>query len=158
MDIREAILGQPMRPYQIGIIVMCLVITMIDGYEILVMAFVAPHLAKAWGLGPVEVGYLLSSGVFGMALGATFISPLADKIGRRLHIISCLALITIGMTLSAFAQDLPQMVAFRAFAGVFIGAVVSSLNIIVSEYSSDKRRGLVMGIYCNGLNAGVSLG
>src|SRR5260221_3826120 len=104
MDVREAILSQPMRSYQLRIVVICILITMIDGYEVLVMAFVAPHLAKAWSLSPIEVGYLLSAGIFGMALGATFISPLADKIGRRLHIIICLSLITLAMALSAVAQ------------------------------------------------------
>jgi benzoate transport len=157
-DIREAILTQPMRWYQVRVIAICIILAMIDGYEVLVMAFVAPHLAKAWRLGPVEVGYLLSAGIFGMALGAAFISPLADRIGRRRHIILCLGLITAGMALSAFAQDVLQMVCFRAFAGLFIGAIVSSLNIIVSEYSSDKRRGTVMGIYGVGLPAGVALG
>src|SRR5258706_5368973 len=158
MDVREAILSQPIRSYQLRIVVICILITMMDGYEVLVMAFVAPHLAKAWELGPVEIGYLLSAGIFGMAVGATFVSPLADKIGRRRHIIICLALITLGMGLAAAAQNVPQMVAFRAFAGLFIGAIISSVNIIVSEYSSDKRRGTVMGIYGIGLNAGVALG
>ena len=50
------------------------------------------------------------------------------------------------------------MVAFRAFAGLFIGAIVSSLNILVAEYSSDKRRGAVMGVYGMGLPAGVAMG
>ncbi len=158
MNVREAIQTQPMRPYQLRIVALCILITMIDGYEVLVMAFVAPHLAKAWALSPIEIGYLLSAGIFGMAVGATLFSPLADKLGRRRHIIICLALITLGMALSAIAQNVLQLVAFRAFAGVFIGAIISSMNIIVSEYSSNKRRGTVMGVYGIGLNAGVALG
>jgi benzoate transport len=157
-DLRHEILNQPMRGLQIRVVIICILLAMVDGYEVLVMAFVAPHLAKAWGLGQVQVGYLLSSGIFGMALGAVFISPLADKIGRRRHILLCLCLITIGMALSAVAQDLVQMVSFRAFAGLFIGAIISSLNIIVSEYSSKKRRGTVMGLYGIGLPGGVAVG
>jgi benzoate transport len=158
MDLREAILAQPMRRPQFGIILICILLTMIDGFEILVMAFVAPHLAKVWQLGSVEVGYLLSAGVFGMAIGATLISPLADKIGRRRHIIVCLLLITLGMCMSAFATSVLQLAAFRAFAGLFIGAIVSSINIMVSEYSSDKRRGTVMGLYGIGLPLGAAMG
>lgn len=157
-DIRQAILTQPMRWFQIRVIIICIILAMIDGYEILVMAFVAPHLAKAWSLEPVQIGYLLSAGIFGMAIGATFISPLADRIGRRRHILICLALITIGMALSAMAENVEQLMCLRAFAGLFIGAIMSSLNIIVSEYSSERRRGTAMGIYGIGLPAGVALG
>src|SRR5258708_29340552 len=104
MDVREAILSQPMRSYQLRIVVICILITMIDGYEVLVMAFVAPHLAKAWELGPVEIGYLLSAGIFGMAVGATFVSPPPDKIGRVRHIVNSLALITRCKLISPPAQ------------------------------------------------------
>jgi len=157
MDLREAILTQPMRKAQIGIVLTCILLTMVDGYEVIVMPFVVPHLARAWALGAVQVGYLLSASVFGMALGAAFISPLADKIGRRRHIMVCLAVITLGMLLSAYANNLPQLIAFRAFAGLFIGAIISSLNILVSEYSSDRRRGTVMGIYGVGLPLGSAM-
>lgn len=157
MDIREAVRTQAMRGPQILVILICILLTMIDGYEIIVMPFVIPHLAKSWSLGPVEVGYLLSASVFGMALGAIVVSPLADRIGRRPHIAVCLAFITLGMALSASAQSLYQLVAFRAFAGLFIGGIVASINVLASEYSSDKRRGTVMGIYGIGFPLGSAL-
>ena len=111
MDIREAIRTRPMRPFQVGIVTICVVLAMIDGYEVVTMPFTMPHLAKAWKLTPVEIGYLLSAGIFGMALGAAVVSPLADLIGRRRHILLCLAMITVGMALSALAQSVTQLVA-----------------------------------------------
>jgi benzoate transport len=158
MNLRKAIQTQPMRWMQIRTIAICLVLAMIDGFEVLVMAFVAPHLAKAWNLGPVQVGYLLSSGVLGTALGALLLSPLADRWGRRRHALVCLTFITVGMGLSALATDVPQLVACRAFAGMFIGALVATLNVTASEYASTKRRGLVMGLYGVGLPGGAALG
>lgn len=157
MDIREAIQQRPMRWPQMVVVVICVLLTMIDGYEIIVMPFVMPHLAKAWAIGNVEIGYLLSASVLGMAIGAVVISPIADRIGRRPHILICLVLITIGMLLSSQAKDLGQLLGFRAFAGLFIGGVVSSINILVSEYCSDKRRGVVMGLYGIGLPLGSAL-
>nr|WP_068161756.1 MFS transporter [Rhodococcus phenolicus] len=158
MDIREAIRTRPMRPYQIRTIVICFLLCMVDGFEILIMAFVAPHLSKEWGLGSVEVGYLLSAGLIGMAVGAFFLSPLSDRIGRRRGTIACLVLVTIGMGLSAAAMNLEQLIVFRAFAGLGIGGLVASLNILVSENSNEKRRGVTLGIYGAGLPAGVALG
>lgn len=157
MDIREAIRTQPMRPYQVVIVTICVLLAMIDGYEVVSMPFTMPHLAKAWALTPVQIGYLLSAGIFGMALGAAVISPLADRIGRRRHILVCLTMITIGMALSAIARDVTQLLVARVSAGLFIGALVSSLNILVAEYSSDHKRGTVMGIYGAGLPLGSAL-
>jgi len=147
-----------MKSFQIAAIAICILIAMVDGYDILVMAFIAPFVAKAWKIGPVEIGYLLSAGVFGAAVGAVLISPFADRIGRRKHTLICLVLITIGMALSAVAQDVTQMAAARAFTGLWMGGVVSSLNVIASEFSSDKRRGTVMGIYGIGFPLGVAIG
>ncbi|MFC9358868.1 MFS transporter [Rhodococcus sp. NPDC057014] len=158
MDIRTHIRTQPMRRYQIQTIAICLVLSMIDGFEILIMAFVAPHLSKEWNLDAVQVGYLLSAGLIGMAAGAFLLSPLADKIGRRPTTIACLVLITIGMGLSAIAGDLEQLIVYRAFAGIGIGGLVANLNILVSENSSDRRRGTALGVYGIGLPAGVAIG
>ena len=158
MTLEQSIKTHPMRPFQIFVIALCIAVAMIDGYEVLAMAFVAPYLSHAWGIGPVQIGYLLSAGVFGMALGAVVISPLADWFGRRRHMIMCMSFIVVGMILSALAGNVPQLIAARAFAGIFIGALISSLNIMVSEYSSDSRRGTAMGIYGIGLPAGVMVG
>jgi benzoate transport len=158
MDVRQAIRTQPMRRLQILTVAVAIAITMIDGYEILVMGFVAPVLSREWRIGPVQVGYLLSAGIFGMAAGATFLSPLADRFGRRRYILGSLLLIVVGMLLSATAQNVPQLIAFRAFAGLFLGGIVASVNTLVAEYSSDRRRGTVMGIYGIGFPAGAALG
>lgn len=157
MDVRDAIRTQPMRLPQTLIVGLCILLTMIDGYEIVVMPFVIPHLAKAWTLSSVEIGYLLSASVLGMALGAIFISPLADKIGRRSQILMCLGFITVGMLLSASAGTFTTLIAFRTFAGLFIGGIVASINVLVSEYTSDKRRGFVMGLYGIGFPLGSAL-
>lgn len=90
MTLDESIKKGPMRPTQIWICLICVLLAMIDGYEVVAMPFSMPAIAKAWDLPNSQVGYLLSAGIFGMALGAVFISPLADKIGRRRHIVLCL--------------------------------------------------------------------
>ncbi|NEW36035.1 MFS transporter [Nocardia cyriacigeorgica] len=158
MDLREQIRSAPMRPLQWGIALTCIVLSIIDGYEILVMALVAPSLADQWDLSDVTLGYLLSAGLVGMALGAVALGPLTDRLGRRRHILVCLALSAIGMALTGMATTVETLLVARAFAGLWIGAMVPSLNCMVSEYCSDSRRGTVMGIYGVGLPAGMVSG
>lgn len=157
MTLIDTLRRGPMRGAQWGVTVLCVLIAMIDGYEVVAMPFSMSAIAKAWGLANAQVGYLLSASIFGMALGAVAISPLADRIGRRRHILLCLALIAVTMTLSGLTDTLWQLTVVRACAGLFIGAMVSSLNIIVSEYAAEDRRGLVMGLYGIGLPLGSAL-
>lgn len=158
MDLREQIRGAPMRALQWIIVVICFLIATVEGYEIIVMAFVAPTLARAWELDSVAIGYLLSSSIFGTAIGAVFLAPVADRIGRRRFIILCGALSGIGMAVSGLATSVPTMVFARTFTGLWLGAIVPALNTLVSEYSSDRRRGTVMGIYGMGLPSGGLIG
>lgn len=147
-----------MSRLQMRAVLIAILLCMMDGFDVLVMGFVAPYLAQDWQLSPSEVGYALTAGVAGMGVGSAFISPLADKIGRRPHINFMLVMITVGMIMTGLAPNMTLLIAFRFFAGLWIGGLITSLNIIVSEYSSDKRRGTIMGIYGIGLPLGASLG
>ncbi|MEX3967865.1 MFS transporter [Paraburkholderia sp. EG286B] len=158
MDVREAIRTQPMRRLQIIAVLICVAVCMMDGFEMLMVGFIAPHLAKAWSLSQIQVGYLLSASVFGTAIGAGVIGPLADRIGRRRHVIVCLLFIVVCMVLSALVTSIEAMIVLRAITGLFIGAIVVPLHVTVSEYSSDRWRGPVMGLYGLGLPFGASVG
>jgi MFS family permease len=158
MTLRESLATQPMRPFQIRVVAICIILAFVDGFEVLVGAFTATAIARDLQLDAVQIGYFLSASTFGMAVGAVFISPFADRLGRRKHILICLALIFVGMVGSAVAMNYAFLLVARAFAGLWIGALIPSLNILVSEYSSDAKRGTAMGIYGIGLPAGSGAG
>jgi MFS family permease len=86
MNLRDQIRSTPMRAVQWGVVLLCILMAAVEGYEIIVMALVAPTLAKAWALGPVPLGYLLSSSILGMAVGSVLLAQGADRMGRRRHI------------------------------------------------------------------------
>ena len=56
--------------YQLLIIVLMIFMAALDGFDAFSSAFVAPAVAKEWGLGSAALGILLSSGFVGMALGS----------------------------------------------------------------------------------------
>src|SRR5687768_11340422 len=82
---------------QVGVMVTCWFINMLDGFDVLAIAFTAPTISAEWHLEPGTLGVVLSAGLIGMALGALFIAPLADRFGRRTIILWCLAVIGSAM-------------------------------------------------------------
>lgn len=158
MSVREAIDSSKMSMFQIWVVAICLIINIIDGFDVLVMSFAASGVADEWGLSDSEVGVLLSSGLIGMALGSAVIAPLADRIGRRLLTISCLAICAIGMALAAISTSSTELGLCRLLTGLGIGGMVASLPVLIAEYSPARRRGTAIAMYAAGLPVGGILG
>src|SRR5579871_1058097 len=100
-DIRVSLRDGPMTMMQAGVVTICTLLNMIDGFDVLAISFTAPLIAKEWNIDPATLGILLSSGLAGMAAGSLLLSPLADVVGRRMVVIFCTAIISIGMLGSA---------------------------------------------------------
>lgn len=158
MELRDAIRLNPMTRFQWNVVVICILLTVVDGYEILVTAFTLPALRAEWDLSLGQAGLVASIGTLGMGVGAAALGPLGDRFGRRKHILWSLVLIVIGMVLSGLAPTFTLFLIFRFFAGLFLGGIVPSINVLVSEYASDSKRGTVMGIYGIGFPLGAAVG
>lgn len=144
-----------MTRFQIIAIALCMVINMLDGFDVLVIAFTAPSISAEWGLSPTAVGLLLSSGLLGMVFGSLLLGPLADQIGRRQLIMLCLCVISVGMLLSGFSESTTHLTTMRFFTGLGIGGILPGLNTIVAEYSSLRWRSLCVSLLQTGYPIGV---
>ncbi|RKT22864.1 benzoate transport [Paraburkholderia sp. RAU2J] len=158
LDLRRTVDENPMSRFQIVAVVVCIVLNMLDGFDVLAVAFSAAHLSADWHLTGKEIGLLLSAGLFGMAGGSLFIAPLADRIGRRPLVLACLTTIACGMLASASAQNLTQLVALRAITGLGIGGMLASIAVIAAEYSSNKWRSGAISMQSAGYSLGATLG
>lgn len=153
-DVSRTIHEGAMSPFQVAAVAICLIINMVDGFDVLAISFAAPEIAREWALPPTELGVLFSAGLAGMVLGALFIGPQADRFGRRAMILVCLCVISLGMLLSAVAQNLGQLVPLRVMTGLGVGGMLASLNTIVAEYCSDRRRQLAISFLQSGYPVG----
>ncbi|MDD2062814.1 MFS transporter [Pseudomonas sp. 25571] len=157
-DLKQRLDNDPMGRFQCLAIGICIVLNMIDGFDVLVMAFTAASVSAEWGLSGAQVGLLLSAGLFGMAAGSLFIAPWADRFGRRPLILFCLALSGVGMLLSALSQSPLQLALLRGLTGLGIGGILASSNVIASEYASKRWRGLAVSLQSTGYALGATLG
>ena len=144
-----------MTPFQVTAVSICLLINFLDGFDVLAIAFAAPSIAADWSVAPATLGIIFSAGLAGMVVGALFLSPFADRIGRRPLILACLLIISAGMLGSAIAANVPQLVAWRLLTGLGVGGMLASLTTMVAEYSSGRRRQLAISVLQSGYPVGA---
>lgn len=158
MDIREKIESSPMQPIQFGVVAVCVLLNMLDGFDVLALAFSASHISDEWSLTGAQLGLLLSAALFGMAIGSMVVSQVADIIGRRRTIIICAFVVSAGMALSAIATGFTFLFVARLVTGLAIGTLQACLNVMVAEYASAKHRSTAISFYTAGQPIGGTIG
>jgi benzoate transport len=158
MQLQERIDVSRMSRYQWLIVGLCIVLNALDGFDVLAMAFTANSVTRDFGLSGGQLGILLSAGLVGMAVGSLGLAPFADVIGRRPMVLISVGLATAGMLLSALAHSAVELGIWRVVTGVGIGGILACTNVIVSEYSSKRWRGLAISMYTAGYGIGATLG
>ena len=158
LSLRAKIEQSPMGAYQWMIVAMAAIMNLLDGFDVLALAFTATAIQNEFGLTRIELGYLLSAGLVGMAAGSLFLAPLADKIGRRPLLLMAVLLSTIGMLGSAFISQYQWLGFWRVITGFGVGGILVGTNVITSEYSSRKWRSFAISVYAAGFGVGAVLG
>lgn len=158
MDIRQKITHNKMTSFQWTIVGFTVLLNMLDGFDLMALAFTAKSVREELQLDGAQIGTLMSAGLFGMAIGSLFLSPLADKFGRRPLILIGTGLATFGMLLTYIANSAFEISLYRIFTGLGVAAILTGTNVLVSEYSSQKWRGLAIAIYASGFGIGAMLG
>lgn len=136
----------------------CVLGNIVDGFDILAVAFTGSAIMGAWELNPGTLGMIFSAGLAGMMLGSLLIAPFADRFGRRKVTLACLFAMALGMLACAIAQNAVQLIALRFLTGLGIGGVMATLVTVVAEIASEKRRNVTMAVFSMGYPLGATIG
>ena len=94
-----------------------------------------------WDLSDFERSWLMSSGIFGMILGAALSGSLSDRLGRRTVILYTLLIYSIGSLLCGLSTEYWMLVLFRFITGFGLGGELPAASTLISELSPLKSRG-----------------
>lgn len=156
--IRARFDAAPMSRAQVIAVALAVILSALDGYDVLSVTFAAPAIAAGWGIGKAALGIVLSAGLAGMAIGSFLIAPFADVIGRKKIILLSLILMAVGMLLSAFSGSIEALAAWRVLTGLGIGACVAVINPISAEFANARRRPLTVAMMAVGYPVGGVVG
>src|SRR6266550_2055514 len=158
IDVAEFIDRQPVGGFQIRLLLTCAAVLFLDGFDTQAIGYVAPALAKEWGLSKGALGPVFSAGLFGLMIGALVFGPLADRVGRKKIIILSTLAFGLGALVTAFVQDVNTLLAIRFLTGLGLGGAMPNAVAMTSEFNPRRRRAtMVMIMFC-GFSVGAALG
>ncbi|MBV8216747.1 MAG: MFS transporter [Verrucomicrobia bacterium] len=154
VNIAELIDRCPLGRMQIRIIVLCGLVALLEGFDVLAIGVAAPAMAGSLHLAPNQLGAVFSAAVLGLMLGAFALGPMADRFGRKWVLVGSTATFGVLTLCTAGVVALQQILLLRFLAGLGMGGVVPSFISLVAEYTPSSRRQAVLGL----LWAGFPLG
>lgn len=158
LDVRELINGNPLSRFQKLVVFLGFCVIALDGFDIAIMGFIAPTLKHEWGVTNYELGFVISAALIGLALGAILSGPLADWLGRKKIIVNSVFFFGFWTIVTAFSQNIEQMIFFRFMTGLGLGAAMPNIGTLVSEYAPDRQRSFLITVIFCGFTFGAAAG
>ncbi|EPN67769.1 4-hydroxybenzoate transporter, partial [Pseudomonas syringae pv. actinidiae ICMP 19101] len=158
LDVQAFINAQPLSGYQWRIVALCFLIVFLDGLDTAAMGFIAPALSQEWGIDRASLGPVMSAALIGMVFGALGSGPLADRFGRKVVLVVAVFLFGIFSLASAYSSNIDQLLVLRLLTGLGLGAAMPNATTLLSEYTPERLKSLlVTSMFC-GFNLGMACG
>ncbi len=158
IDVAGFIDEQPVGRFQIQLLLACAAVLFLDGFDTQAIGYVAPDLARDWGLARGALGPVFSAGLFGLMIGALIFGPVADRIGRKKIIVFSTAAFGIGTLATVFAEDISSLLVIRFLTGLGLGGALPNAVALTSEFSPHRRRATMVMAMFVGFSVGAALG
>jgi AAHS family 3-hydroxyphenylpropionic acid transporter len=133
---------------------LCLLVALMEGFDLQVMGVAAPQVRKLLGLSPEQLGWTLSASLIGLAFGAVMGGWLADRFGRKPVLIGCVLAFGAFTFASAYSPNLAVLFATRFATGLGLGGAMPNMIALVAESVSKKRITTAVSIMFSGAPVG----
>jgi AAHS family 4-hydroxybenzoate transporter-like MFS transporter len=146
VDVNETIDRHPITAYQVGVLAMCMLVALLDGYDTQAIGYTAPAIAEALHLPREVFGPVFSAGLLGAALGALSFGPLADRFGRKRFMIAATIIFAVFSLLIVRVSSLPELLSYRFCAGLGLGGATPAFLALGGEFAPVSKRGVFVSI------------
>jgi AAHS family 4-hydroxybenzoate transporter-like MFS transporter len=158
IDISKVINETRISGFQIKVLALCCLVSMLDGFDTQSIAFVAPVLRQTLVIDPSTLGFIFSAALLGAALGGISLGIFADKYGRKVPTLVSVAIFGTMTIACGTADSTTELIIYRFIAGIGLGGAFPNIIAIVSEYSPDRTRSTFVVLAIWGFPIGAIVG
>jgi len=119
---------------------------LLDVFDNFNVSFALPPLRAEWNLTPIQIGFLGSIALLGLALGALIIPGLADRWGRKWPYVTAVTGFSAMSLACGLAQDYTQLLIYRFVTGIFIGGAAPLSFTYLAEIAGRRFRGRLIAL------------
>jgi MFS transporter, AAHS family, 4-hydroxybenzoate transporter len=141
-----------------GLLGVSFALVMIDGYDLFIVSFVAPLIAKDLHLNFVNIGTVFAAGLAGSMVGGLLLGQVADRAGRRPTLLVSLATAGIATLLCSQAHSFGAFAALRFLTGLALGGLLASIVPLVAEQFPSQQRSAAVTVMFIGYPLGAVVG
>lgn len=127
------------------------------GLDIGVISGALGFIAKEFHAGDVAQEWIVSSMMFGAAIGAVCAGQLSYRFGRKKSLILSAILFVLGALLCVIAQGITVLIIARTFLGLAIGIASFVAPLYISEVADEQHRGSLISVYQLMITIGIVL-
>ena len=146
-SIERAVNAVPLNRRHAVVFALCSAGLFFESLNLQLMSFIAPQVAREWGLGPRMLGLTISAAIFGMLLGTYVFGAIADRYGRRLAFQCTVGIFSLLTALAAGASTVWQLIATRFGAGLGIGGSIPVETSVLTEFTPAAWRGRALALW-----------
>ncbi len=155
VSIQHVINNQKFSKVQWQVLILCFLIVVIDGFDTVLMGYIAPAVVNDFKVEGAALGPAMSAALVGLSLGSIFAGPLADRFGRRSVLTISVTVFGLLSLATAVADSIQTLTILRFLTGLGLGAAMSNAITLISEYAPENRRSLLINIVFCGFPLGA---
>jgi len=157
IDVAAIIERQRLNGFVVRLVAISWLVTFFDGFDMLVLSFLAPYIRSQFALDPVQLGRLFGIGTVGAMLGGFAFGWLGDRWGRRPMIILSVLAFGLSSIALAFAGSFEALMALRFVNGVALGGLMPLAWVLNIEYVPARYRATVVTLIMMGYTIGGAI-
>jgi AAHS family 4-hydroxybenzoate transporter-like MFS transporter len=158
VDVIDLIDRHPVTGFQIGVLILCMLVAALDGFDTQAIGYTAPAIAAVIHLPMPQFGQVGSAGLVGAAIGALSFGPFADLFGRKWFMIVAIIVFAIFSYMTAQSTSLSDLLTYRFLAGLGLGGATPAFLAMGAELAPKRLRDVFVTVLFASFPAGGLVG